>query len=56
MQKIVPIRMEEHINYLIGAFNAGPYYASDEKITPIRAGVKRALKVIRSKQVANGTK
>ena len=31
---------------LIQTPNAGPYYASDEKITPIRAGVKRADKVV----------
>ena len=31
------------------AHYAGPYYASNEKITPIRDGVKRADKVVRKK-------
>ena len=39
--------------YIFGPFNAGlfytgPYYAACPKITPIRAGVKRADKVLRN--------
>ena len=30
------------------ALNGGPYYASDEKVTPMRAGVKKANKFDRS--------
>ena len=30
--------------------NAGPFYASDEKIALIRAGVKKADKLVQSKE------
>ena len=33
-------------NLMLGP-NAGPYYASYEKITPIRAGLKRAKNVVK---------
>jgi len=31
--------------YLTGPFYGGPYYATRPRITPVRAGVKRADKV-----------
>ena len=43
-------RAPSGITYLLaGPFNAGPYNAKRPKITPIRAGVKRADKVIEKK-------
>ena len=36
--------------FYAGPFNAGPNYAKCEKITPIRAGVKRANNVVTVKK------
>ena len=41
----LPLDLEIALKCLISPFYAGPYYASDENKTPIRAGVKTAEKV-----------